>query len=438
MASLPGKMNFTSKLNANLNGKMRELVEISPTNGASAYSPNSYVDFEIPARQFYKMAQTKNAYYNFDINNKNVTHNVNLQGRAGSAGLVERQVISTVGATFSDVSGFNVLSPVLMSKNFDDDWLDHNGNGLMGTTSGINGIQIDKNNGTVDGTYNVSLPFLHCGASVDYFPLDCRHDYKIRLYLDTVVHALVANATGAVTDADITFTNFKFIYDVVELEPLVHKNYLEQIGNKYVIPAYDWQHLATSVGSGDVAKILQVGISRNKMQRLLLVFRENTIIETATAASTVARDKMKLTKILVKYKGKTVIASNGIEMTELSSSRAFAEVLKQRGSLLDTSVITLDQTSYDLDVSAGTSDATCGRFFYELDMTNHLASHSSESGMVAENNNITIELTKTAIAGDLTYTVDVFVQYYNEYHMNMNPQLPKYREWQVIENAEQE
>jgi len=71
-------------------------------------------------------------------------------------------------------------------------------------------------------------------------------------------------------------------------------------------------------------------------------------------------------------------------------------------------------------------------------MTNHLESHSSESGMVAENNNITVELTKVSLGTSKTYTVDVFVQYYNEYHMNMNPELPKYREWQVVENAEEE
>ena len=103
-------------------------------------------------------------------------------------------------------------------------------------------------------------------------------------------------------------------------------------------------------------------------------------------------------------------------MTATGSSQMMAELMIGNGGLLNLNPCCLNSSgvNYNLDEGNGSTDALCGQFFYEFDLTNTLEDGLiTYSGLSGSSNNFSLQLNGTGPAAQ--QRIDVFVEYGVDY-----------------------
>jgi hypothetical protein len=187
-----------------------------------------------------------------------------------------------------------------------------------------------------------------------------------------------------------------------------------------------WVHQTRFITAGSGTKWSeQIGFSKKKALRLIMILRSTTFIDTCTDCGLQGRAYAQISKISVKYAGKTYQSSSGLEIDDDASTPNFlvarAEMMKNGGGLLDMSTNSILKTEFSINGDAATHPVlteNCGSFYYELSFSNSADTEVSSSGLQINRNNLEILVEKAASTNALT--VDFFLEFENSYIMDVN------------------
>lgn len=425
MSVLPFDMNYMAYMDANKEAENKESLVAGTTNG-STFKMNQAFEVTIKMQQPDYVADFKNGYFSMDITNGCANANTaSFQGYVGSLGLINQQIIKTdAGKEFSNIDGYNVLTPLLIEKIVDPDWYSGNGNILFGCDDAADGSgdAVAQN-----ATIHKIIPHILTGTALPYFPMGSVSNFIFHQKLDTLATSFSSESNIAdMVDSDITISNIKYHYDVYKLKPPALSSIENRLVNgNYVLEVPDWKHQTHNLAANLTGCNVQLGFSLRKVKRLIIIARSTDRISVPLNKGLIGRNKAGITKILTKLDNRTFQNSSGIEMTASNSVEAYAELLKNNGGLLDMSTNSMVYDRFNLlgSGTAPTSLATSGSFYHEVDFSNGMDTDTSKSGVSIGNNNLEVQITKT---GTEATTFDFFLEFYNIYTMNKNE-----RVWRV-------
>mmetsp|Transcript_32810 Transcript_32810/g.38487 ORF Transcript_32810/g.38487 Transcript_32810/m.38487 type:complete len:441 (-) Transcript_32810:1015-2337(-) len=421
MAIYPATMNYAPLANANAFGGNRQSRYRTPSNnGGGSYEMGQAIEFTIPMGQKGSVCDFKNSRMTFTVTNNmaaaaNNANDIFFQPRVGTLGLINQIYIrNDAGEQFSNFDGFNVLAPLLQEREVDPNWYASNGNALMACSTAYAGVSIASNSASLIKM----IPFTLSGVSHPQFPMDSENAIVIGLKLEDVKTCFVS--TNAVANSDVIISNLQFHYDVYDLAPpTIASINSKLVANQYIMSVPDWSH-STKILTANETKLNQtINFSKRKALRLIMVVRPTANISTATSMGLQSKTQASITNIICKLNDKTYQSSTGVDMSTTNMVDAFSEMLIQTpyGGLYDmkTNALTFDRYSV-AGTSASTTLATSGCFFYEINFSNRMDTDISVSGEQIGNQNLILDITKTATNASLTF--DFFVEYENEYMLS--------------------
>jgi hypothetical protein len=299
---------------------------------------------------------------------------------------------------------------------------------------GIDGTDVVANTGD---TRRYIMPLGMSGLCDNtYVPLIGRENLRFRIDLEQAGTAMVAATTG-VTDAQITLSNVVLYYDVMTLSDEQMKGLLNAIGGKFIMSGLDYYHQNAQVDATSTGENISIGCSRRKAKKLIGCLRTQSAI-TNDIANSFSRNKANLTQITVKFNGQKINQAD-LPLNANTAPEAYAELMKaSQGGLMnlhdtslgrvkvvsgvDDALDTVDYTYTDVfNLDEGTADgadiAQVGRFYFEVDLTNGMATKDSVDGLNVMVGNFNLELVKGATSA--AQNLDIWIEYHSEYVLDM-------------------
>lgn len=428
MSIYPTTLKYTPLYNANELSGPRESLTVGTSNGTS-FQMNQPFEITVPMNQPGYVCNFKKSYITVEINNIS-TVALKFQPRAGSLGLISQlQVKTSTGKEFSNFENFNVLAPLLIQRDVDQDWYNSTGNALFGcglNEAATEGLAAPAAGATT--TLVKALPIELTGVSYEQFPMDSIADLVFRMKLDIPNTAFVM-ATSVASNL-VTISNIVLHYDVYKLSPsLINEIDTTLMDNSYLLDVKDWVHQQRSLSAATTKFTDEIGFSKKKAKRLIMVIRRTPDITDQTMQSTCSRTQAGLKNVTCYLNNRAYQSSSGIEMDSAHMVEAYAEMLKNDGGFFTMKPNSLSFAKFgDISSDDPISVATSGVFFHEISFENGMDVDLSSSGVQINHNNLKISVVKDASATDLT--IDYFVEFDNQYIMNKQT-----RVWDIVDTG---
>ena len=269
------------------------------------------------------------------------------------------------------------------------------------------------------GARRVCFPlFLTPLMANKYFPSPMSRDrMRIRLEMDSAVRGFVAENAG-VTNANITFSDVKFVQYSLELGSEIMAQIAAAAGGSFKLACPCYQHHQASMAQGASSISPTLGFSMSSLNRVLIL--QQLQADTATRETIGNRLKEPVERVSISVGG---IKYPQLDMKiSTDCSEALAEALVSQRSLTSVSTTSSINTGgtavgntvaipggYALAAATATGalGATTGKFLIDLDLESQRAGSSPESQLVAGVNTIgsVVQATLDYSAGTSAATV---------------------------------
>lgn len=441
-------------------GKGKDRIKLAPSNGGSFVSGTGNIQFEIGCNQPNKYADFSNAYISMDITNNDATA-CYFNQHLGAIAFQQKLTWETSNNTkITELEGVNVKMDIDLSRSVDADWYQSNGSQLFGTGVGSysgadggtayveeNGIEGKKF--ATGGSKRYIMPLTEssfCNGTL--VPMAGIEFLRLRVDLEDANVAMIAGTDG-LTATQFSFSNVLLHYDVIELDVADAMAITGANNNMFMVSGNEYYHQAELIPYSSTSVNMKISVAKRKAKKIIGCIRSSGKA-TDDMVDSFARNKSGVTKIVAKYNsipvGQTDLSVTASGFAQ--SAEVFAEALKiSQGGLMSmhTSALgevqtlalidgTPNDTSYlhtdvfNLQHSLATDTSTCGKFFFEIDLSSGLGSENVVSGISTMSGMLTLEITKAASGatpGD--QLLDVFVEYEQDNVLDMS----KGNTWQV-------
>ena len=385
----------------------------------------------ISANQVKSMALLQNAYIVTDITNNN-TNDIYFQGKGGTIMCIESLTLENVkGNRFNFFRDYNVLAAIELSKNMDAQYQVGIGASLFGlsaldiTGEVLLGTKLDS---LIASPARVPTPItkiIPMGAICNLFklcPLWGSEDIKITLKFANPksVYRCVApigtpvTTTAVIEAGSVSYSNLKFIYETIDIPPMIIQSYLKSMDNMFYMSGSDWDSVNATIPTDTTNINIPIPIVKNCVKRVIACLRTSANIQNVSAVSICSRNRCSFTECYLTYNS-TSFPVNTIKMKASSISEQLAEmIISQSNNLMNLSPANIPKAKYELaQVDALTND-TSGLFWFEFYLGNHLEDNNSTySGLQVAQNNLSLNL--NGGSGNLPQTCNIFVEYAVDY-----------------------
>jgi hypothetical protein len=303
-------------------------------------------------------------------------------------------VIELGGQTLFSLDHYGELFSAMMDLDAAADYKDNAGKVLFGSSSGFKGHQLQEA-GNAAESRRVCFPlFLTPLMANKYFPSPMSRDrMRIRLEMDTAARGFIAE-DAALTDAQVIFSDVKFVQYNLELGADVMSQVAAAAGGSFKIACPSYQHHQASIAAAASSISPTLGFSMSSLNRLLILQQLQAV--TATNETIGNRSYMDLERVSVniggvKYPQLDIKISAG---ATTGAPEALAEALISQRSLTSVSQVTSINScgdsvvSYTLDEVVGNNAANTGKFLLDIDLESQRAGANPESQLVAGVNTI--------------------------------------------------
>lgn len=414
--ALPEQLNYTQHIDAL--GIKKDRIGLAPNNGSSFICNTGNIQFEVPCQQMSRFADFTNAYIAFDITNTDA-QDLLFPGQLGTIALQDKLTVETTSnKKFSEVDNVNALWDAKLSQSVADDWYAKNGACMfaMGATPTA-GVTLGQGAGN---KRRFIMPVAMSGLCEHrHVPLLGRENIRFRIDLAQAKTVFDGATDGNQADSEITIDNVLLYYDVVTLSDEQMKGLLNATGGKFIISGTDYYHQNAQIATTSRAENISMGCSRRKAKKLIGIIRTLDDI-TDGSVNSFSRNKLTIDEITVKLNG-IKVGQSDLPSNASTAPEVYAELMKSaQGGLLSLHDNALGtDTLFNLAEGDASSDATIGRFMFEVDLTTGLETDGSVSGLNVMTGNFNLELSKTANSTDTQY-LDIFIEYHSEYVLDMN------------------
>jgi len=432
-------------------GKGKDRIKLSPSNGGSFVSGTGNIQFEIGCNQPNKYADFTNAYISMDITCNDETP-CYFNQHLGAIAFQQKLKWETSNNTIiTELEASNLKMDIDLSRSVDADWYQSNGSQLFGTGVG--------SNSGADGT-DVGVPengiqgkMFAVGASKRYImpltessfcngtliPMGGIEFLRLRVDLEGADVAMIAGTDG-LTATQFSFSNVLLHYDAIELEVNEAAALTGLNKNVFMVTGNEYYHQTELIPFSSTSVNMKISVAKRKAKKIIGCIRSANVA-TDDQRDSFARNKSGITSLVAKYNSVKVgqtdlsVTANGFEQ----SAEVFAEALKaSQGGLMsmhtsalgEVNTILVDATTgdtsyentdvFNLEHSVGSATSTCGKFFFEIDLTSGLGSDNVVSGISTMSGMLTLEITKAASTN--TYgdqLLDVFVEFEQDNVLDM-------------------
>lgn len=365
--------------------------EVVPSNGSS-FTANSTIIFDLPSNVPNTFFDTHSSYVSMLVTNGDAT-DVFFSSN-GFPCAIRRMVIELGGQTLFSLDHYGELFSAMMDLDAAADYKDNAGAVLFGSSSGFRGHQLQET-GNAANVRRVCFPlFLTPLMANKYMPSPMSRDrMRIRLEMDTAARGFVAEDAG-VTDAQITYTDVKFVQYNLELGADVMSQVAAAAGGSFKIACPSYQHHQASIAANATSISPTLGFSMSSLNRLIILQQLQAV--TATRETIGNRSYMDLERVSVnvggvKYPQLDIKISAG---ATTGAPEALAEALISQRSLTTVSQVTsinsvgTSVVNYTVDEASGNDAANTGKFLLDIDLESQRAGANPESQLVAGVNTI--------------------------------------------------
>ena len=390
----------------------------------------------ISANQVKSMALLQNSYIVVDITNNN-TNDIYFQGKGGTIMCIESLTLENIkGNRFNYFRDYNVLAAIELCKNMDAQYQVGIGASLFGLSdSDIEGEVLlgTKLDSLIASPVRVPTPItkiIPMGAICNLFklcPLWGSEDIRITLKFanpksvyrcDAPVAVLgVATTTAVIEAGSVSYSNLKFIYETIDIPPMIIEGYLKSMGNLFYMSGSDWESTNATIPENTTNISVPIPIVKNCVKRVIACLRTSDNIQNVQAVSICSRNRCAFTECYLTYNSSS-FPVNTIKMKASSISEQLAEmVISQSNNLMNLSPANIPKAKYELAEGDALTDETCGLFWFEFYLGNHLEDNNSTySGLKVTQNNLSLNLNGGGVND--AQRVDIFVEYAVDYILN--------------------
>ena len=395
----------------------------------------------ITANQMNKMALLQNAYIVVDITNNNA-NSIYFQGRGGTLMIIESLTLSnTSGLSLNYFRDYNVLAGIELCKNMDSQYQDCVGSSLFGLSSSDIAGQVitgttseDATGGTgaapaTAGTVTKIIPMAGICNLFKLCPLWGVEDLVITLKIanpkniyrcnaiataSTGPPIVVGRATANIDAGSVVYSNLRFIYETIDIPVEIFKSYLKSMGNQFYLSGSDWYSTNATIAQDTTSTNIPIPVVKNCVKRVLACMRTSANLLSNQKVSICSRNRCTFNECYLTYNSVSYPVTT-IKIKTNSISEQLAEVMiSSSNHLMNLTSANLDATKYALAEGAANTDATCGLFWYEFNLTNHLQDdNSTYSGLNVSANNLSLNLNGGTT--NAVQRIDIFVEYQVDY-----------------------
>ncbi len=365
--------------------------EVVPSNGSS-FTANSTIIFDLPSNVPNTFFDTHSSYVSLLVTNGD-GHDVFFSSN-GFPCAIRRMVIELGGQTLFSLDHYGELFSAMMDLDAAADYKDNAGKVLFGSSSGFKGHQLQET-GNAANVRRVCFPlFLTPLMANKYMPSPMSRDrMRIRLEMDTAHRGFIAEDNG-LTDAQVQFTDVKFVQYNLELGADVMSQVAAASGGSFKIACPSYQHHQASIAANASSISPTLGFSMSSLNRLLILQQLQAV--TSTRETIGNRSYMDLERVSVniggvKYPQLDIKISAG---ATTGAPEALAEALVSQRSLTSVAQVTsinsvgTEVAQYTIDEASGNDAANTGKFLLDIDLESQRAGANPESQLVAGVNTI--------------------------------------------------
>ena len=388
---------------------------VFPSNGQT-FNCGQQINFQTQANSPGLYLDSAMSYMKLKITNNNNASTITLDQSAYS--LINRLLITSAGQVFQDTQHYNLLHNVLTSMSAGKEYVGNNGRILAGMGDVVSSGETFKGQTiAAGGSLTVSLPLalspLVQSTPYRYIYLGGRAPFEFKLTLADGTEAF-QSADALLQNADITISDFEFVGYHVQLNDEAQRQVSAMSGGKYNILATEYVNFQTTLSANVNTLSFPLGLARSSVDRVIVVHRPQSTINSATAFSLSNRCKADMENIRLMVSGQS-IPQRRIEVgSQGGNSVALAEYLISNHNLDDMSHVSnlfyvAGVDNFELNGSNGTNASTVGSFVVAIN-TDSFTTNSDKvfSGINTISQSVFLEVNYDTVP--VNSVVDVYAQ----------------------------
>ena len=239
--------------------------------------------------------------------------------------------------------------------------------------------------------------------------------FVCKLALTNSTAPIFVGRTAVIDACSVLYSNLRFIYETIDIPQMVFKVYLKEKDNIFYLSGSDWYSTNATIPADATTANVPIPVVKKCVKRVIACLRSTDSLLNNHKVSICSRNRSNFNECYLTYNSVTYPVTT-IKMKANSISEQLVEmVISSSNHLMNLTSANLSATKYAIEQGDALTDATCGLFWYEFNLTNHLQDDDhTYSGVHVSANNLSINLNGGS-QGSSSQRIDIFVEYQVDY-----------------------